>query len=115
PPPTRRGGPADTQRDDGALMRFHVARTALGDEAYELAREGILTDMSVVFSPVEERRTRGGVVARTPTQPARVALVAGAGAYEGAQITAVRAAAEGDMTDETKPKGDADENEEEEE
>ena len=40
---------------DGALMRFRVSKTPLGDEAYELARDGVLTDLSVNFSPVSER------------------------------------------------------------
>src|SRR4029450_2397836 len=84
---------------DGALVRFRVAGTALGDEAYELARDGVLTDMSAVFRPVSQRRTRDGVVERTKIELVRAALVA-RGAYQGAQITAVRAAAEGDMADE---------------
>ena len=80
---------------DGALMRFRVSRTALGDEAYELARDGVLTDLSVNFAPVAHRRTRDGVVERTRIDLGRVALVAGRGAYAGAQVTAVRAASGG--------------------
>ena len=81
---------------DGALLSFKVSRTPLGDEAYELARDGVLTDLSVNFSPVSERRTRAGIVERTKIDLGRVALVASRGAYQGAQITAVRAAMEGD-------------------
>ena len=89
---------------DGAVLRFRVSRTPLGDEAYELARDGVLTDLSVAFAPIEERRTRDGIVERTRIQLGRVALVAGQGAYRGAQVTAVRAAAEGtDVTENTAP------------
>ena len=95
-----RGTAADLD-GDGALMRFRVSRTALGDEAYELARDGVLTDLSVEFLPIAERRTRDGVVERTRIELGRVALVAGKGAYAGAQVTAVRAATEDGTMPET--------------
>ena len=94
-----RGVSADLE-GNGALMRFRVSKTPLGDEAYELARDGVLTDLSVNFTPVSERRTRDGIVERTRIDLGRVALVASRGAYAGAQVTAVRAASEGDMSDE---------------
>jgi len=111
-----RGIAADLE-GDGALMRFRVSKTALGDEAYELARDGVLTDLSVAFSPVTERRTRDGIVERTKIELGRVALVASRGAYAGAQVTAVRAAAEGTMSEETTTaaKGEDTEDTEEEE
>jgi hypothetical protein len=95
-------------------MRFRISKTPLGDEAYELARDGVLTDMSVAFKPVSHRRTRDGVVERTKIDLGRVALVA-AGAYQGAQITAVRAASEGEVSDEktTAEKGEDTEDTEE--
>ena len=101
---------------DGALMRFRVSKTPLGDEAYELARDGVLTDLSVNFSPVSERRTRAGIVERTKIDLGRVALVASRGAYAGAQVTAVRAASEGDMSEEktTAPAEDTEEKAEDE-
>ena len=96
---------------DGALVRFHVSKTPLGDEAYELARDGVLTDMSAVFKPVSQRRTKDGVVERTKIELVRAALVA-RGAYQGAQITAVRAASEGDMSEEkTAPAEDTEDTE----
>jgi len=108
-----RGVSADLE-GDGALMRFRVSKTPLGDEAYELARDGVLTDMSVAFKPVSHRRTKDGIVERTKIDLGRVALVA-AGAYQGAQITAVRAASEGDMSDEktTAPAEDTEDTEDE--
>jgi HK97 family phage prohead protease len=110
-----RGIAADLE-GDGASMRFRVSKTALGDEAYELARDGVLTDLSVAFSPVAERRTRDGVVERTKIDLGRVALVASRGAYAGATVTAVRAAGEGAMSEETTtaPKGEEEEADEEE-
>jgi len=110
-----RGVAADLD-GDGALMRFRISKTPLGDEAYELARDGVLTDLSVAFSPVTERRTRGGVIERTKIDLGRVALVASRGAYAGAQVTAVRAAGEGTMSDEktTAPAEDEEKEESEE-
>lgn len=91
-----RGIGGDINRSEGAFGQFRVSKTALGDEAYELARDGILTDLSINFDPVAERRASGGVVERTKVDVRRVAVVA-RGAYSGAQITAVRAAQEGEM------------------
>jgi len=86
--------------EGGLWMRFRVARTAAGDELLGLtdATEGppVLADMSVQFRPVAERRREDGVIERTAIDIRRVTVVP-QGAYEGAQITAVRAAAEDDM------------------
>lgn len=92
-----RGISAD-DRPDGLHMAFRIARTAAGDEAYELAREGVLTDFSVVGTvPANgSRRLQDGTWERTAVALKRVALLEN-GAYEGAQVTAVRAATEGDM------------------
>lgn len=81
--------------DDQRLhMSFKVARTRDGDELLELARDGVLTRFSAGFMPGEERRRPDGVIERTRIDLRRVAVV-GIGAYEGADVTAVRAAAEG--------------------
>lgn len=76
--------------DEGLFMALRVAKTPAGDELLELAREGVLTDMSVVFRPISERRTSEGVVERTAIDIRRVAVLE-RGAYQGAQVTAVRA------------------------
>jgi HK97 family phage prohead protease/HK97 family phage major capsid protein len=76
-------------------MGFRVARTVAGDELLELARDGVLTELSAEFRPVEERRRPDGVVARSRIDVRRVAVVE-RGAYD-APITAVRAAQEGAM------------------
>lgn len=80
--------------DDGLRMAFRVAQTAAGDELLELARAGVLTDMSVQFRPVAEVRRPDGAIARTAIDLHRVTVVP-RGAYPGAAITAVRAASEG--------------------
>ena len=78
------------ETDEGLNMAFKVAKTAAGDELLELAREGVLTDMSASFEPISERRAPGGVVERTAINIRRVAVLE-RGAYPAAQITAVRA------------------------
>jgi len=109
-----RGIGGDVNRADGAFGQFRVSRTPLGDEAYELARDGILTDLSINATPVAERRRSGGVVERTKIDVRRVAVVA-QGAYSGAQITAVRAAQEGDMPEDSTTAPAATEDQEEDE
>lgn len=82
--------------DEGLQMAFRVASTAAGDELLELARAGVLTDMSVMFRPRSERRRDDGVIERTAIDVQRATVVP-QGAYQGAQVTAVRAATEGAM------------------
>ena len=48
---------AGESRDDGAWGSFRVSRTAAGDEALELARDGVLADFSVSFRPVDRALT----------------------------------------------------------
>lgn len=89
-------------RDDGAHAAFRMLATQAGVDMYELAREGLISDLSIEIDPSSSSRTRpDGVVERM----AIVRRVAGVqkGAYPGAQITAVRADREGDMPPETTP------------
>lgn len=81
--------------DDRLHMAFRVARTAAGDELLELARAGVLTELSASFRPLGQRTRPDGVVERTSIDVRRVAVVE-KGAYT-APITAVRAAQEGNM------------------
>jgi HK97 family phage prohead protease len=87
-------------RGEGQHMAFRVARTVNGDEGLELAREGVLGELSVNFEPVKHRTRADGVVERTAINVRRVALVP-IGAYTGAQVTAVRAEREGAMPPES--------------
>ena len=83
--------------DGGGLdMAFRISRTAAGDDALELARDGVLGAASVVFAAGDHHERRDGVLERTRIDVRRVALVE-RGAYRGAHVTAVRAAMEGDM------------------
>jgi HK97 family phage prohead protease len=107
-------GVAGTPTDAGHHMAFRIARTAAGDEAHELAREGVLTDFSVVMQPIAERRLQDGTIERTAIAIRRVALLE-SGAYQGAQVTAVRAAQEGNMPGNTQAAAPAENSEETEE
>lgn len=87
-----------SEDDAAASAAFRVSRTASGDEAYELARDGVLTDFSVAFEPIAERKRADGVIERTAIRVHRVAILeAGVYGNAGAKVTAVRAAQEGTM------------------
>lgn len=43
--------------DDGALLTATIARTAAGDEAYQLVREGVITRCSIAFRTSASTRT----------------------------------------------------------
>lgn len=79
--------------DDSLWMAFRVSRTAAGDELLELARDGVLGELSAGFQPVSQVTRADGVIARTRINVRRVAAVE-KGAYD-APIMAVRAAQEG--------------------
>jgi HK97 family phage major capsid protein/HK97 family phage prohead protease len=76
--------------DAGLHMALKVSKTPAGDELLELARDGVLTGMSIVFRPISQRSVLGGIVERTAIDIRRVAVLE-RGAYEDAQVTAVRA------------------------
>ena len=101
-------------RDTGPAAAFRISRTAMGDEAYELARDGIITDFSIGFEPIAERRRDDGVIERTAIRINRVAILErGAYGQSGANITAVRAATGGKMPAQTPAAATADPTEEE--
>jgi phage head maturation protease len=79
------------QADDAAYLDARIARTSAGDELLELARDGVLRDVSVVFAPVPggSRRRRDGATERTRVDLRRVAVLE-RGAYRGAEVLAVR-------------------------
>jgi len=89
-------GVAGESTDAGYRIAGRIAPTAAGDEALELTRAGVLTDMSVNFTPRSEVRRADGVIVRTGIDVNRVTIVP-RGAYPGAQVTAVRAGTEGTM------------------
>ena len=80
----------------GLYAALRVAKTPAGDEALELAREGVLDELSVGFRALQGgSRTRpDGIVVRTKAGLFEVALVM-QGAYgRGAVVTGVRSAEE---------------------
>lgn len=104
-------GESAEDRDAGLFMGFRVSRTSAGSDALELGADGILNSLSVVMDPLAERRRPDGVIERTRVGIRRVAMLE-RGAYQGATVTAVRAATEGTMpTNGTTPPAPAEDTE----
>lgn len=85
-------GRATLLRDDAAGLygEFRVSATPAGDETLELVRDGALSQQSIGFRPVKQRRLQSGVIERTRADLFEVAIVL-AGAYgEAAEVMAVR-------------------------
>lgn len=81
-------------REDAAGLfgSFKVSKTAAGDEALELARDGAMDSFSVGFGPQQQVK-RDGVLWRTEVRLREVSLVT-IPAYEGAMVTGVRSLSE---------------------
>jgi HK97 family phage prohead protease len=77
------------ERLGGLYGEFRISKTEAGDEALELIRDGVLSNLSVGFQPLKDEK-RGGVVNRIRAHLAEVSLVT-FGAYgDAANIVAVR-------------------------
>jgi HK97 family phage prohead protease len=77
------------ERDGGLYGEFRISKTEAGDEALELIRDGVLSNLSVGFQPLKDEK-REGIVNRLKAHLAEVSLVT-FGAYgDAAAITAVR-------------------------
>lgn len=77
------------ERDGGLYGEFRISKTEAGDEALELIRDGVLSNLSVGFQPLEDRKVNG-VINRMKAHLAEVSLVT-FGAYgDSASIVAVR-------------------------
>ena len=77
------------ERDGGLYGEFRISKTEAGDEALELIRDGVLSNLSVGFQPLRDEK-RAGVVNRLKAHLAEVSLVT-FGAYgDSASIVAVR-------------------------
>jgi phage head maturation protease len=83
-------GRATLLREDraGLYGEFHVSKTAGGDEALELVRDGALDSFSVGFTPIKQVQ-RNGVTVRTETGIREASLVTFP-AYEDALVGGVR-------------------------
>jgi HK97 family phage prohead protease len=77
---------------------FHVSKTAAGDEALELLRDGALDSFSVGFSPIQHVRDNEKTVWRTEVGLREASLVTFP-AYEGALIGGVRALTPDDLAE----------------
>lgn len=77
--------------DGGRHIRAKIAKTPRGDEAYTLAKDGLLS-FSIGFVPIEHRTEVDGTVVRTKVLAKEYSLVAFP-AYSEAQVMKVRSAA----------------------
>lgn len=85
-------GRATLLRDDerGLYGEFRVSQGPRGDEVLELVRDGALTDLSIGFQPLKDKRRADGVVERISAHLAEVSLVT-FGAYgHNASVVGVR-------------------------
>jgi HK97 family phage prohead protease len=74
----------------GLYGEFRVSKTDRGDQILELVRDGVLTNLSVGFLPLKDRKRPNGVIERVKAHLAEVSLVT-FGAYgESATVSSVR-------------------------
>lgn len=88
-------------REDGEYGAFRVSRTRAGDELLELARDRVYRAASAVFQPITSRMV-DGVIERQAARLVRVGIVE-RGAYDGAEVLAVRSAGGGLTMPEREP------------
>lgn len=88
-------------RDDGLHGELRVLENADGDKALQLLAAGMLDRLSIEFQPVRQKVV-GGVLQRISARLLGVALVP-EGAYMGAEVLAVREAAETESVVEAPP------------
>lgn len=78
------------ETDAGLYGEFRVSKTDRGDQILELVRDEALTEFSIGFAPLRDKRTSTGVVERLKAHLAEVSLVT-FGAYgANAVVSAVR-------------------------
>ena len=82
------------ERSDGLYAEFLVSRTGRGDEALQLARDGVMHSFSVGFVPVRDhrRKTADGrpLLERQEVKLHHVGLISEVPAYGDARVLAVR-------------------------
>jgi len=82
------------ETSDGLYAEFLVSRTQRGEEALQLAREGVMHSFSVGFVPVRDKRstTDDGrpLVEREEVKLHHVGLISEVPAYDDAKVLAVR-------------------------
>jgi len=82
------------ERSDGLYAEFLISRTGRGDEALQLARDGVMHSFSVGFVPVRDKRrtTSDGrpLIERQEVKLHHVGLISEVPAYADARVLAVR-------------------------
>ena len=82
------------ETSDGLYAEFLISRTGRGDEALQLARDGVMHSFSVGFVPVRDKRrtTADGrpLVVRDEVKLHHVGLISEVPAYDDAKVLAVR-------------------------
>jgi hypothetical protein len=78
-----------TDNDEGLGGEFYVRPSAAGDEALEEARDGYLSELSIGFQPLVQRRAPDNALEVREGRLFEVSLVVIA-AYDGARVLAVR-------------------------
>jgi hypothetical protein len=90
------------ERSDGLYAEFLISRTGRGDEALQLARDGVMHSFSVGFVPVRDKRrtTSDGrpLIERQEVKLHHVGLISEVPAYADARVLAVRDDATNDDT-----------------
>ena len=83
-----------TETDSGLYAEFLMSRTQRGDEALQLARDGVMHSFSVGFVPVRDQRRKTGdgrpLVERQEVKLHHVGLISEVPAYQDARVLAVR-------------------------
>src|SRR5262245_6949647 len=97
-------GLAIEERDDAPYLAARVSQTRAGDELLTLVNDGVLRSASIVFAAVPggHRMRPDGVTERRRVDLRRVAILE-RGAHPGAQVLAVRRAANMDQIENTEP------------
>lgn len=85
-------GRASLLREDvaGLYGEFRVSKGQRGDDILELVRDGALTELSIGFQPLKDKRRQDGVVERVAAHLAEVSLVTWGAYGKGAAVQAVR-------------------------
>lgn len=79
------------ERSDGLYGSWRALEGAVGDQALELVRSGLVRGLSIGFRPIAARRAEDGVLWRTSCHLDEVSLTRSP-AFERALVTAVRSA-----------------------
>ena len=82
------------ETNDGLYAEFLISRTSRGDEALQLARDGVMHSFSVGFVPVRDKRseTMDGrpLIQRKEVKLHHVGLISEVPAYQDAKVLAIR-------------------------